>query len=534
MVGFFFQNIKIDKYNEKCYNILHMSTVSDPEVCRVSLVGSERISLAAEFALTNFSQRTKSERAIEHPKRVADILADFTHTELGPLVYDAVALHDIAQSAINRDDLRRRNARLVLKSYRRMIVEEESELHGKHGDLVSWDYVSTILSNLDEVESVSEEYRQVPTGNPQLDSVLSATTNVPVPADLFAIEPNLHDPNRMLNLLEGVNLEAFLIKAAEALDNLRNPAPSDRTVLQDVFEAESFYAPCLELLGYKGFSMAIRSESAILRLQKLGKTEWISSAEELTGQLQERDTIGALVEAIFERVLPGKSIGEHAVNNVAEHGTVIGRSLIDLDEISLENIKAYWRLKSLGSLALKLLRFEGEMPADVLGITLVVDSDDDAMSVFEQTVCAVKRNGKVAERPAPSRHEAYSVQGKEDYLEKFRHLLASTGVLEQEVEFKEKNNGHEVAKVTFAFTHDGTDFAVPVELMVQTQCAYERSERGEAAHVAYKAGGDAMNADVLRAIRERRDKMSTQTLNGQSRKAGKQFRDLIQETIGHL
>lgn len=495
------------------------------------LRGRERASYAAKLAVIGFSERTHSDRAYEHPARVADILADFTHDELGQWVYDAVFLHDIAQTATDTNHPYYKVARQTIRSYRNKIVAEESPRFGQEGEMQGWVYVSTLLSELDAIEGVSERYRLFSSYDSDLAAVLQSKKDIAIPHTFWRVPAGLTKPEEMYNLLGNVNLESVLIKSAEMLDNLNYPAPKDRSILQDIFEAESFYAPLEELLGHKGFSMALRSRAAILRLEKSNQADYISQAQNILETIGDRDAIKEIISNVFARVLPGESIEFHSINDTSEHRMVYGESLLHLPEIPCGDITAKWRAKSLGSLALKLEKFDGELPADVIGINLVTDDLDSASTVFGRLIRAIKMNGNVREKPAPSRIESYSIQGGSDYIEQMKTGVLLEGVGQEELDCVPKSNGHQVSKATFEYTLV-SGVPVNIEIMVQTRSDYLVSERGEAAHINYKADSPVEQAHLLQAIHARKKLIGTQRLNGQSLQRGEDFRTLIEEARG--
>jgi len=101
--------------------------------------------------------------------------------------------------------------------------------------------------------------------------------------------------------------------------------------------------------------------------------------------------------------------------------------------------------------------------------------------------------------------------------------------VQREVEEKEKSNGHQVAKVTFDFKIDDAEnpLYIPVEIMVQTVADRKACQIDEASHTIYKLGKWEGDYSVLADIRERRQRINSKTLNGQSLGRGKEFRKMI-------
>ena len=489
-------------------------------------VGENLISEAAYCALQDFSAATDDRRAFEHPLRVAVILNDFAEGLATRGMYDAAALHDVGQRVCSGDPYQA-EAQNSLCKYASTISTS--------GEAVSaeWRYTSTLLADMDKIELCSQRGRRVDTGEDVVSGLLRSRSDIQVPHYAWGIQSGLVGLHRIEELLQNVNLESVLVKSAEMLDNLQHPAPKDRTVLQNIFDAESFYAPLCEAIGFDGLSMALRSEAAIIRLQRSGKQFALDNAQDLLTGLGERGKVLANVTGLFQHILRGEAILEAPIHDNSGHGIIIGQSVLDAHELNggKNTLWALWRVKSLGSLALKQNRL-GEKPSDVLGITIVVDDLQELVMTYKGVVECIKANNVVEENPSPNHRLAYSIQGSDEYIDSVSNGFNNNdNVYDRDFEIVRKGNGHQVAKTTFIYKPDlagtgTTETDIAVELQVQTITDWLASRTGSAAHLLYKAG-IFRDHTVLEAINKRRAHLNSARLNPRSQESGKRFRSLV-------
>jgi hypothetical protein len=461
------------------------------------------------------------QRAYEHPLRVANILHDFVNDDIAQRAYDAVALHDVAQRAWSDS-----GALASLRLYTNTIGDRSE----------NWMYVSTLLADMDKVEACSEKGRRANVGDAIVENLLH-DRGAFVPQHAWATPSKLVSLYRIDELLQNVNLESTLIKAAEMLDNLQHPAPSHRAVLQDIFAAESFYAPVCEALGYDGLSMALRSAAAELRLRRGGNETVLAQAREVLAPLGDHEQIVTDVTTRFEHLLDGEAYVESLVHDSSGHGVVHGHSVLEAPGLNESDKTAWvlWRRKMLGSVALKLAR-SGEQPADVLGVTIVVEDVDELATTYASIVKCIKANGVVKEHPTRSLGQAYSIQGSDTYIATVSGRLAAVGAVHtSEVEIVRKNNRHQVSKATFDLITDRGVY-IPVELMVQTDEDWQQSRWGSAAHLFYKAGTTTGDPGVLRSIYDRRLDLNKNKgrPNPHAGGGGKQLRRLVAQPSSPL
>lgn len=520
-----------------------MSAIANPEQLSTSVApgslmpeellrGEDFVSAAAESAVCSYSRSIVdgrlSQRAYEHPINVANLLHDLMGLELERSVYDAAALHDLAQVATS-EGAGKASAVQALREYSQKVAGEYVESDSGFR-CPKWDYMSTLLSDMDEIEECSQLGRQIETEHVIVSDLLQSKIEGPVPQEAWSEPSGLVDLTKIENLLQNVNLESALVKAAEMLDNLRNPAPSERSVLQDVFDAESFYAPLCEAMGFDGLSMALRSEAAIIRLRRGGHEDVLEEAETMLAGLSDREQVLSDVSGLFQHLLDGVTTVETPLRDASGHGIKLGNVALHALGIGESNTdpRAHWRVKTLGSLAVKLAK-TGEKPADVLGVTIVVGDLEELAVTYKGLVECIRANKVVKERPASSRSQAYSIQGAPEYITTVAQELYETGVVNKgDVEEVPKDNGHQVAKATFVYRPHVVDrrrpkVEIPIELQIQTAEDWLASRIGSAAHLLYKAGAIGDHT-VIAAIQKRREHLKAPSLNPRSLDRGAQFR----------
>jgi len=474
-----------------------------------------------------------SHRAVNHPMRVAAGLHDFANGLIDPRVYSVAVLHDLAQRVHDRDY--GRNALRALNAYATDDGVSKNE----------WEYVSAHLGDLDVVEEYSESIRHAEHGgNVQLKEILrsKSSSEVSIPIWMWNADSDLTSPAQMLELLDRVNLASVLTKGAEMLDNLMYPSRKDGAILQDIFDAESFYAPLSEITGFDGLAMALRGKAARIRLERSGNIGVLHEAQTQLDALGSREFVARAIGGMFTELVGGDSIVEHAVENKAQHQVTIGESLLQHPSLgATETMRAVWRLKTLGSLAMKLAR--GKSAYDLVGITLMAEDTDQLASVYRMLadkVAAGMENGTVN---ASGEIKPFDVRGDSTFLEKVLGTAGSECALPGAVAVMEKPTGdYEVAKMTFLYKviDGGVTRHFPVEIQLQTEEARTRSRIGTASHIAYKAarGGPegerpAFEVELLAKIRERKSQLRAPQLAEESVVRGAALRRLVSKSKSH-
>lgn len=332
---------------------------------------------------------------------------------------------------------------------------------------------------------------------------------------------------KMVEMAEQVNIESALLKSAMCLEELveqvnhaleTNGAKPDDDVaiLEHVIEAETFYGPLCEVLGFDGLAMELRSQAQQLRFIYQGRGDMVINAHRYL------DEVEAYAPTAFlrEMVQDGEEMAiSSAVNEPNEEVCDAARAVpyksAQLGEFSLRLesgcvVAGNWRVKSVGSLTAKLLRGKGDMPMDILGGTVISETlDDMARDFAEMTVRAVN-NPHLAMQKAPSKEKPVIVQGEQEYIDAACAHLPEEFVT-QYVQ-KIHKDGFRVAK----FTCLGADGELPVELQFLTKKDRRDARRGERAHILYKFETDGnfytreerkAAADLLEKLYQRKQYM---------------------------
>ncbi len=463
-------------------------------------------------AIVIFSEVTHSERALDHPQRVERILRDFVGDMLTDPVFDAALLHDLADRI--RDPLMMRNARNALQAYNSSpSIPEGRKL-----------YAFCLLSDLETVEQTAEAYRfNIEDEDPKFIEYIQEGSKNAVPKDFWLKKASMVDPDLMSGLLEEVNIESVLIKVAEMLDNLHNPSPKkESSLLQDINEAEAFYAPLCELLGFDGMAMALRDTVSGIRFKKSGDQHLVDKAKEVLDTIKSLDDVEAIFSTIFGL---GNFVISKVVGDVSDaHKVLIGDLITEGDIES----KGAWRVKSLGSYCSKLRNNGGIAPMDVLGITLIANDLIGVRDLFFRIVELVKsKPDQIKPKPSDKRTTPAVIKGDDEFLGIFDgHDLEGLATVK-----KTKPGAYRVAKFTMMVTttlKTEEPKEVPVEIQITTHADRINNRIGSASHVVYK-GGVVKNVGALGSIYERRARLQKKanSLNERSMNRARTLRKLV-------
>lgn len=495
-----------DRFNDK-----------DPIISRIDTIAEVANSAALEYQTLDIDTRPD---LVEHADRTIGTVHAFAGKLLHPINRVVGKLHDVVDRFYNekshkyREDRQSEALRIVSVAVQEMNLSEEEAL-----------YLCAQLHDLIEVEVASGAHRRSVAkeakpgtgmnGLPkEIIDMISLSYTGEIPSQVWLTTEPYLDFDHMNEVLYKSNIEAFITKASELIDNMQNPSSNRKSALfQDVLEAESFYAPILEVLGFDGLASVLRSLAHRIRLRNYEEAKRRERAATPDGEFREDgmpDGI-ACIEAAEEKIAEIKRIG---IDNIAKHifgdsrslservvdedskGEVpiqIGNLLVDLGDEKVAF--GHYRLKTIGSLANKLFRKKGAMPMDLMGMTVVsgdVEESARAFVGFIKNRLDDEANGLVAKK-ADSKEQPIYVQGSVEYVAAVRVQLEAQGIGADRVQFVEETaeeaavRGHrklEVAKVTFNATVDGVE--VPTEIQFVTQAERERMRTGDVAHIIFK------------------------------------------------
>jgi len=365
-----------------------------------------------------------------------------------------------------------------------------------------------LLSDFDEIEVAAGRHRKtladeaaasLPNENNRrkdIASVISDRYEGVVPREAWAVSEARIDPEYMKDFLQTVNIESVIIKACELIDNLEHPVSNrESALLQDVLEAESFYAPQCEELGLEALGSKILGLAKRIRLEKLNKFDSIKQARDMLFNIK---TVG--VRRILENIFGD----EYDVSLVVgpdysgECPAVVGEFAAQLPSGRLTS--GNYRLKSVGSYADKSDRDNGNMPMDPFALMDISPDIESSAKNFAEIVQILSGLPNIELQKATSKKSAIYIQGASDYVEIITQTLAEAGIDKSQIQIKEQTEADiekkgykkmEVSKVTFIARQEhpykpGETINIPIEFQFLTKDERQRSRTGDIAHIAYK------------------------------------------------
>jgi hypothetical protein len=470
--------------------------------------------------LDQYSEISNDARLLEYPVHVFTTLRDFTDGKVDPHVYSAALFNDVSKRL--GDSINGKNALRAFKTYSQWASPDQ------------WNFVSSILSDVPLVEEASRARRFEPgESDKELEKILQSTDDIEVPKRFWKAPSRIANPNQMLELLQGVNIESVLLESANMLHKLTHAEDPNARRLQDVFDTESFYAPICEVLGYDGLSMALRSRASLIRLTESGNKSSIADAKNELSKFGSREEVVNDVERLYNGVIDGDGISEPVVANRAQHAVVLGEALLVEPFIGISELRAVWRLKSKGSLAYKFER-KGRRPADILGLTIITKTVNELAVAYGGVIRHTREHPdlelnytsqKSSPVPLP-----FHVRGSANYMKRvLGHPEVQAALDESEVDPMPNaaSGGFQVAKLMTFYTN-GLGEQVPVELQFQTERDRERSRVGQASHIMFKGAQHPAAPDfdpsVLRDIKERKAMIGRHIAIEPSKKRGAALR----------
>ena len=427
----------------------------------------------------------------DHAYRVYKIVKAYTSDDLPPEAASLSLIHDVADRMFNKkstkyNDVWARNATDALYEF----MDDENISHDQ------LKYSACLLADMVEIEQNAAHHRKLMAKIAEEESnddyreaySLVAERYVgKVSPDQWRVAQPLLDLDHMRMGMDKVNIEAFIIKGAEIMDNLQYPSSKrESAVLQDVLEAESFYAPILEAMGYEAFAAELRSVAKVRRLIGQGKEDLVKSAKETQDRILQ---VG--MDKIADKIF---GVNDGTINyairkdeDSGEYSTHMGEFAADTKYGNM--VAGNWRIKTVGSLADKLKGGDGIM--DIVGMMVISRDRETTACDFAHFIAdRLKEFRPVCAR---SKNRPVYIQGTKEYVDVVEQNLRELGVGSDEylvkidTDEKREQRGYsiyEISKVTFAVDVD--DVEVPVEIQFITKDERCRARTGEVSHIAYK------------------------------------------------
>ena len=434
----------------------------------------------------------------DHAYRVYKIVKAYTSDDLPPEAASLSLIHDVADRMFNKkstkyNDTWARNATDALYEF----MDDENISHDQ------LKYSACLLADMVEIEQNAAHHRKLMAKIAEEESnddyretySLVAERYVgKVSPDQWRVAQPLLDLDHMRMGMDKVNIEAFIIKGAEIMDNLQYPSSKrESAVLQDVLEAESFYAPILEAMGYEAFAAELRSVAKIRRLIGQGREDLVESAKEIQDRVLQVGTeeitgkiFGVNDSAINYAIRKDEDSGEYSTHM----GEFVANTKYENMDTKNENtVAGNWRIKTVGSLADKLKGGDGIM--DIVGMMVISKDRETTACDFAHFIAdRLKEFRPVCAR---GKNRPVYIQGTKEYVNAVEQNLSELDVDSDEylvkIDTDEKceQRGYsiyEVSKVTFAVDID--DVEIPVEIQFLTKDERHRARIEEISHLIYK------------------------------------------------
>lgn len=475
-----------------------MKVVSNKEY--ICLVDEKEIIPAEEVfhescrkVLDSYISCTEGEREDfkEHAHRVYKIVKAYTGDDLPPEAASLSLIHDVADRMFNKkstkyNDVWARNAADALYGF----MDDEKISHDQ------LEYSASLLADMAKIEQSAAHHRKLMAeiaeeeSNEDYQEIYSLVAERhmgEVSPEQWAIAQPLLDLDHMRLEMDKVNIEAFIIKGAEIMDNLQNPSSRrESAVLQDVLEAESFYAPILEAMGYEAFAAELRSVAKIRRLIGQGREDLVENAKEVQDRV-----LRVGMEKIAGRIF---GVNDGTISYAIRKDEDSGKYSTHMGEFAADTeygntVAGNWRIKTVGSLADKLKGGDGIM--DIVGMMVISRDRETTACDFAHFIAdRLKEFRPVCAR---NKNKPIYIQGTKEYVDIVEQNLRELGVSSDEYLIKidtdekcEKRGYpiYEISKVTFVVVVD--DVEIPVEIQFITKDERCRARTGEVSHIAYK------------------------------------------------
>ena len=427
----------------------------------------------------------------EHAYRVHKIVKAYTGDDLPPEAASLSLIHDVADRMFNKkstkyNDVWARNAADALYGF----MDDEKISHDQ------LEYSASLLADMAKIEQSAAHHRKLMAeiaeeeSNEDYQEIYSLVAERhmgEVFPEQWAIAQPLLDLDHMRLEMDKVNIEAFIIKGAEIMDNLQNPSSRrESSVLQDVLEAESFYAPILEAMGYEAFAAELRSVAKIRRLIGQGREDLVENAKEVQDRV-----LRVGMEKIAGRIF---GVNDGTISYAIRKDEDSGKYSTHMGEFAADTeygntVAGNWRIKTVGSLADKLKGGDGIM--DIVGMMVISRDRETTACDFAHFIAdRLKEFRPVCAR---NKNKPIYIQGTKEYVDIVEQNLRELGMSSDEYLIKidtdekcEKRGYpiYEISKVTFVVVVDNVE--IPVEIQFITKDERCRARTGEVSHIAYK------------------------------------------------
>jgi len=466
----------------------------------------------------------KDGAAVDHAYRSLGILAKFCKT-LDPkrrqAMADAMLLHDVPGRTFHRESEERAILSDLLQEGWRDYIQQTGE---NYIDQSTVDYMHDQVVIGMDARNYRESIKLQPNGisvhDKEMinDSSYDGMVNV---AGWHMDMPKIRI-SELYDLAKRINIESLVIKSAEMLDNIKNPPEQDSQQLRNILEAESFYIPLLETIGYDAMAAEMASVCHIYRLRGQGNADIIKRAAEIYRENAEKDPADLAMQLFG---LSEKPDIHWIVNKTSDdiYSGINCRFAELIVPIAGVSRRVLFRQKSIGSMAKKMsLKGNDYNVMDTFAFQVICTAEDDTLdkkhhyemtdaeikrihvaqtedlaNVFNSFVETVSGNESLQLKSTNGVRKPIFIQGDANYVNTVYEGLSLEYAEVVGREFRDAEVPYRVSKAT-AFVN-----GLPVEVQVVTDVDRKLGRTGATSHAAsYKNQDDDKTNDSLRRLQE--------------------------------
>ena len=459
--------------------------------------------------------------------RTLGLVRTYCGTELSGSAYKAAALGEVEDSADGLGDRRQRSIRAAEELGKFFLANTPD---GQPVDNEKNVYIAGLLQDRRRLDQFRERARSIS------DDVDHKLDHEQPSREEWLSDPAITDADTLYQAVENINIESILISGAETLAILgtRPDKPdNDRLTLDLVRYSEQIIAPIAEVIGLDTLAMSLNSTTKSIRLINGGRGYLLHRADAIIDVFRSfnrshglahnvsdafRDIVGEMLGSVNTAGLQPNIPVDYGNDNRSVYGDTPTGEVQTAD--GPVNVSWRFRLKTPGSLAWKLFQSEkagkdiSVTPMDILGITAVVNNEDDQVKLFHALANGLYTSDELMPHPAPSKTAAIHIRGMSSYIRRMSDDI--TGVDGVDTKEVASPDALHYGKVTGYYNK------LPFEVQCVTRHFRDSMQVGPLAHIIYKvnAVGKMSHAEVVRwvdllaNIRGRRARLGTPGLVG--------------------
>ena len=314
--------------------------------------------------------------------------------------------------------------------------------------------------------------------------------------EVWLANPTITDADTLHNAVETINIESILISGAETLAKLQNQPDNSWETLDLVRYSEQLIAPIAEVIGFDTLAMSLNSLTKSIRLTNGGRGYLLHRANAMIDRFRAYDRSHSLahnvsnafttiVADIFD--MPSDGLQPNLPVNYGDDNRSVYGDTQSIDMPTDDgNVPVSWRfrLKTPGSLAWKMYQNEkkgkkdGVTPMDILGITAVVDNEEDQVKLFHALANGLYTSEELHQHKAPSKISPVHVRGRYEYAKNMADGLIADNI---DIFYVQSPDALHYGKVT------GFYGKLPFEIQCVTRFYRDSMQIGPLAHIIYKA-----------------------------------------------